>query len=135
MKNEIVKNFLRAVEYPKLLEKLASHCQTPPGKDYLKVFGPVADMGLIDNRLSKTQELEKHLVKQGAPTIPDSQFFIEAFEKARDRGEIFSAPELASLVRFLLEVVRLRQYLSMEAEPPAVFQEWLNRLHALPALK
>ena len=38
-------------------------------------------------------------------------------------------------MKFLSEVVRLRQYLSPEAEIPAVFQEWLNRLHALPALK
>ncbi len=135
MPQEIVKNFLKAVEFPKLLDQLASHCQTPAGRDYLKVFGPTTDLGLIEGRLAKSQELEKHLVKQKSPVIPDSQFFIEAFERARGKGDIFSGNELASLVKFLSEVVKLRQYLSPEPEIPAVFQEWLSRLHALPALK
>jgi DNA mismatch repair protein MutS2 len=135
MSHEIVEKFLKAVEFPKLLEKLASHCQTPAGRDYLEVFGPLADLSLVENRLSKTQELEKHLVKQKTPVIPDSQFFIEAFEKARDKGEVFSGRELAALAQFLSEVVRLRQTFGSEDEVSAVFQEWLGRLHALPDLK
>ncbi len=75
------------------------------------------------------------MAKQKAPAIPDSQFFIESFEKARDKGDVLSAQELAALVQFLSEVVRLRQYLGSESEPPAVFNEWLGRLHALPELK
>jgi DNA mismatch repair protein MutS2 len=135
MKQEIVKNFLKAVEFPKLLDKLASHCQTPAGRDFLKVFAPTADMSLIESRLLNTEELEKHLVKQGEPAIPDSQFFIEAFEKARVKGEILSAVELAALILFLNEAVKLRQYLSPEGEIPVVFQQWLRRLHALPELR
>ncbi len=134
MKSEIVKNFLKAIEYPKLLEKLASHCQTPAGRDYLRVFSPTSDLGLIENRLGKTQELEKHLAKQKFPAIPDSQFFIESFEKARNKGDILSGEELAAIVNFLSEVVRLRQYLGFESETQAAFQEWLGRLHALPTL-
>jgi len=134
LKNEIVENFLRAVEYPKLLSELAGHCQTPAGRDYLKAFGPLPDPSLIENRLSKTRELEKHLLKVGDPTIPDSQYFVEAFERARSKGEVFSSRELASLAIFLDQVVRLRQYLTPEGESPAVFQEWLGRLHALPEL-
>ncbi len=135
MKNEIVDNFLRAVEFPKLLGALAGHCQTPAGRDYLKALGPLADLGLIENRLSKTQELEKHLLKAGDPAVPDSQYFVEVFEKARSKGEIFSARELASLAVFLDQVVRLRQYLTPEGDLPVVFQEWLGRLHALPELR
>jgi len=133
--NEITENFLQAIEYPKLLTKLASHCQTPAGRDYLKALEPLVDATLIENRLSKTRELEKHLLKVGDPTIPDSQFFIDAFEKARSKGEAFSAGELASLAQFLSAVVRLRQYLTPEGETPGVFQEWLGRLHALPELR
>ena len=135
MNNEITENFLAAVEYPKLLEKLASHCQTPTGRDFLRVFTPTGDLGLIENRLSKTQELEKHMARHKNPSIPDSQFFIDAFGKAREKGDILSAGELAALVLFLSETVRLRQYLGTEAEVPALFQEWLGRLHALPELK
>ncbi len=134
MNNEIIENFLRAVEYPKLLAELASHCQTPAGRDYLKALEPLVDPALIENRLSKTRELEKHLLKVGDPVIPDSQFFIDAFESARSKGEAFSAGELASLAQFLSAVVRLRQYLTPEGEIPVVFQEWLGRLHALPEL-
>lgn len=135
MKNEIVENFLQAVEFPRMLSELASHCQTPAGRDFLKAFGPLAEPSLIENRLSKTRELEKHLLKAGDPAVPDSQYFIEAFEKARSKGEVFSARELASLAVFLDEVVRLRQYLTPEGEAPAVFQEWLGRLQALPELR
>ena len=84
-----MKNFLKAVEFPKLLDQLASHCQTPAGRDYLKVFNPTSELALIEGRLAKTQELEKHLVKQKSPSIPDSQFFIEAFERARGKGRYF----------------------------------------------
>ncbi len=135
MKNEIVENFLRAVEYPRLLTELAGHCQTPAGRDYLKALRPLTDLGPIENRLSKTRELEKHFLKSGNPAVPDSQFFLEAFENARSKGEAFSAKELASLSEFLLSVVSLRQYLSPGEEVPPVFQEWLGRLHALPELK
>ena len=135
MKNDIVKNFLQAVEFPRLLAQLAGHCQTPAGRDYLKAFNLLTDPALIENRLSKTRELEKHLLKVGDPAIPDSQYFIEAFEKARSKGEVFSGRELASLSVFLTAVVRLRQYLTPEGEIPAVFQEWLGRLHALPELQ
>ncbi len=167
VKNEIVENFLRAIEFPRLLGELAGHCQTPAGRDYLRALRPLAESGLIENRLSKTRELEKHFLKDGNPAIPDSQFFIDAFEKAHSQGEAFSAGELASLSEFLSALVRLRQYLagadplgrhlagktadqvhgpspaeagdetvrSPEGEVPAVFQEWLSRLHALPELQ
>ncbi len=128
-------NFLKSVEFPRLLANLASHCQTPAGRDFLKTFGPSPDMAVIESRLSKTQGFEKHLLKQNSPTIPDSQFFIESFEKSRARGEVFSGTELASIIKFLGDIVRLRQYLSPESVIAPVFQEWLTRLHALPALK
>lgn len=135
MKNEIQQNFLRAIEFDRLLAELASHCQTPAGRDYLKVFEPLGDVRLIESRLSKTQELEKHLLKAGDPAIPDSQFFIEVFEKARSQGDVFSAKDLAALKIFLTEVVNLRRYLTPEGEIPEVFQEWLGRLHPLPELQ
>ncbi|HEY5038092.1 MAG TPA: hypothetical protein VIJ93_03365, partial [bacterium] len=135
MKNEIMKNFLQAVEFPKLLDNLAGDCQTPAGKIYLRTLGPVEDLVLIESRLSKTQELEKHLIKNGAPRVPDAQYFEEAFENARTKGETFSGGELAALVKFLLDVIRLRQYLSPDSGIPPVLQDWLNRLHALAPLK
>ncbi len=135
MKSEILKNFLKAIEFPRLLQELASHCQTPTGRDFLTVFLPTTDQALIENRLAKSRELEKQLVKKDPPAIPDSQYFIEAFGKARDKGEVLLGRELAALLKFLSEVVKLRQYLSPEGEVPAVFQEWLGRLQTLPALQ
>ncbi len=135
VKDQINQSFLKSIEFKKLLENLASHCQTPAGREFLKTFGPLADKDLIENRLLKTQELEKQMAKQKAPAIPDSQYFVESFEKARAKGDIFSGIELASIIRFLSEVVALRQYLSPDQPIPAVFQEWLNRLHAQPLLK
>ncbi len=133
--NEIIESFLKAVEFPRLLETLAQHCQTPAGSDYLNAFRPSAETAVIESRLTKTQELEKHILKESALLIPDSQFFIDSFDQARSKGLVMSAVELAALVKFLLDVVRLRQYLSPAAGIPVVFKEWLDRLHALPALK
>lgn len=135
MKNEITENFLRAIEFPRLLDRLSGDCQTPAGRDYLKAFRPSADAALVENRLQKTRELEKHFLNQKTLAIPDSQYFIEAFEKARSEGQVFTAAELAALLGFLLEVVRLRQGLSLEGEMPAVFNEWLGRLHDLSPLQ
>ena len=134
LKNEIMKNFLKAIDFPVLLETLASHCQTPAGSDYLKIFSPEEDIAVIENRLNKTQELEKYITTHKTPSIPDSQYFIESLERARTKGDVLSGKELASLVRFLLEVVKLRQYLTPDQEIPSPFGEWLGRLHALPEL-
>src|SRR5258708_4444216 len=131
----ILENFLNAIEFPKLLEGLAVDCQTPAGKAHLKAFQPIVELAEVENRLAKTQELEKHLLKGTNLLIPDAQHFHGAFQNAKSKGEILSAEELASLVRFLLDVIKLRQFLSLEAGVPPVFQAWLERLQALPALR
>src|SRR5438034_1989310 len=114
----VLENFLNAVEFPKLLEGLALDCQTPAGKDRLKGFRPAAELVEVESRLAKTQELEKHLLKGTALLVPDAQHFQGAFQNARLQGEVMSGEELASLVRFLLDVIRLRQFLSPEAGLP-----------------
>ena len=135
MSHEAMKGFLAAVEFPRLLEALSVDCQTPAGKNYLKSFQPLTDMAIAESRLRKTQELEKHLLKNNVITIPDSLHFQSAFQEARTLGQILSAEELASLNRFLADVVRLRQSLSPQKGIPPLFQAWLDRLHALPALR
>lgn len=135
MKNETLEHFLEAVEFPRLLEGLARNCQTPAGVDYLNAFRPATDRAVIESRLGKTRELEQHLSHGDALTVPDSRFFIEAFEGSRTQGLAFSAAELASLSRFLQEVLRLRQFLSPEKGAPGAFGEWLGRLHDLPSLR
>ena len=134
MKTGTHENFLKAVEFPKLLEKLGADCQTPAGRDTLAALEPEADLSLVEARLSKTKELESRILKKGPPSIPDSRFFIEAFEGARERGEAFTGEEFAALLQFLSGVVRLRQYLSADPVIPPAFQGWLGRLNALPAL-
>ncbi len=112
MKSEINQIFLEAVEFPRLLEILARDCQTPSGRDYLRMFRPLGETSNIADRLAKTRELEAQILKQAIPSIPDPQRFIEAFGIAREKGDIFSGKELAALLKFLSDVVRLRQYLS-----------------------
>lgn len=134
MKNNILKKFLEAIEYPKLLALLARSCQTPTGRDYLEAFRPLAEANALTTRLDRTRELERFAAKHKLPAIPDPQHFIEAFGKARVQGDILLGKELAALVQFLGEVTRLRQGLSTEEAVPAVFQEWLSRLNGLPEL-
>jgi DNA mismatch repair protein MutS2 len=123
------------MEFPKLLESLAQDCQTPEGKFFLKTFYPLDDEAILQNRLEKTQELEHHLVKHSSPPIPRSEDFRLPFETSRRAGRVLSAPELAALLKFLQGVIKLRQYLSILEKPPAVFDQWLERLQWLPALK
>jgi len=135
MSRDAIDGFLTAVEFPRLLETLGMDCQTLAGKNHLKEFCPLTDMAAVESRLRKTKELEKYLLKNNVITIPDSQYFQSAFREARTRGQILSAEELASLSRFLADVVRLRQSLSPQESIPPIFQAWLDRLHALPALR
>ena len=135
MKREAIDGFLSAVEFPRLLEALSEDCQTPAGKDHLRSFRPLADTAMVESRLRKTRELEKYILKNNVITIPDSRYFLTAFREVRTRGQILSAEELASLGRFLADVVRLRQSLSPQEGIPPLFQAWLDRLHALPALR
>ncbi len=135
MSEKNLESFLEAVEFPKLLEKLALTCQTPAGKKHLRSFKPLTDGSVIENRLRQTQELEKFLLKNNSLAIPDSQFFASAFQEARSAGQVLSGEELAALARFLSDVVKLRQTLSPSEGIPPVFQEWLGRLLALPILR
>jgi len=135
MNHEAMEGFLAAVEFPRLLEALSADCQTPAGKTYLRSLRPLMDTAAVESRLRKTQELEKHILKNNVITIPDSQHFQSAFQEARTRGQILSAEELASLGRFLADVVKLRQSLSPPEGVSSLFQAWLDRLHALPALR
>jgi DNA mismatch repair protein MutS2 len=128
-------NFLKAMEFPKLLETLAQDCQTPEGKLFLKTFYPLDDEAILQNRLEKTQELEQHLVKHSTPPIPRSEDFRLSFETSRRVGRVLSALELTALLQFLQDVIKLRQYLSILEKPPVVFEQWLERLQWLPALK
>src|SRR5580658_52240 len=112
MNDQAIRGFLAAVEFPKLLEVLSAGCQTPMGKTHLKSFRPLMDTAVVESRLRKTQELEKHILKNNVITIPDSQYFQSAFQEARTQGQILSGEELAALSRFLTDVVRLRQSLS-----------------------
>jgi dsDNA-specific endonuclease/ATPase MutS2 len=135
MNDQVMKGFLSAVEFPKLLEVLSADCQTSMGKTHLKSFRPLMDTAVVESRLRKTQELEKHILKNNVIAIPDSQYFQPAFQEARTQGQILSGEELAALSRFLTDVIRLRQSLSPQEGIPSIFQAWLVRLHALPALQ
>jgi DNA mismatch repair protein MutS2 len=135
MNDPNLKNFLQAVEFPRLLEKLSQNCQTPLGRTALLGFEPLADEAFLKERLNRTEQLEKHLVKHAMPPVPGSEDFQESFQQSKAEGKVLSAPELSAILRFLSGVVKLRQYLSLDERPAPVFQEWLSRLSALPALK
>jgi DNA mismatch repair protein MutS2 len=129
-----IEHFLQAVEFPKLLDQLSKDCQTLAGREFLRALRPLKETVEIEERLAKTRELEKYMTKRSDLTIPDNQSFIEPFGSAKDTGGVFSGRELAALLKFIREVVKLRQYLSQEPELPVVFQGWMARLHALPEL-
>ena len=126
MKIEINQNFLEAVEFPRLLDILTKDCQTPSGRDYLRMLRPLGETLAIEERLGKTRELEKQILKQAIPSIPDPQRFIEAFGNAREKGEAFSGKELTALLKFLRDVVRLRQYFSKQDYLPQPVQVGQN---------
>src|ERR1700722_4576486 len=135
MNDVSLENFLKAVEFSRLLESLAKDCQTPAGRNLLFQFRPLADEKILRDRLARTEQLEKHLIRHSALSIPRAEDFQASFEETRLSGKTLSAVELAALSRFLANVVKLRQYLSLEQNPAAAFTEWLERLQALPVLR
>ncbi len=126
-----IEHFLQAVEFPKLLDQLSKDCQTLAGREFLRALRPLKETVEIEERLAKTRELEKYMTKRSDLTIPDNQSFIEPFGSAKDTGGVFSGRELAALLKFIREVVKIRQYLSQEPELPVVFQGWMARLSRL----
>jgi DNA mismatch repair protein MutS2 len=133
--NDIQKNFMEAVEFPRLLERLSEACQTQAGKEALRSLGPLSDAPALKARLDRTRELEPSILKDGAPPVPDASHFQEALERTRTQGAALSGAELSALSHFLGRVVKLRQYLSPEGALPPSFRDWLTRLQALPDLK
>jgi DNA mismatch repair protein MutS2 len=135
MNDVSLEDFLKAVEFPRLLENLAKDCQTPAGRNLLFQFRPLGDEKTLRDRLARTEELEKHLIRHSAPSIPRAEDFQDSFEDSRVSGKVLSALELAALARFLAQVVKLRQTLSMDEKQAPAFVEWLTRLQPLPALR
>ncbi|MGH7739300.1 MAG: hypothetical protein ACREL1_04050, partial [bacterium] len=127
-----LENFLRAVEFSRLLEILAQNCQTPAGREAVIGLRPLTEERLLRERLDRTQKIEKHMAAYSTPPIPHPGNFKEAFDQSQSAGKVLSAEEISALLRFLSGVVKLRQYLSPEA---TIFADWLERLQSLPDLK
>ena len=129
-------NFLKAMEFSKLLETLAQDCQTPEGKLFLKAFYPLRmtkRFFKIDYR--KPRNSKSIWSSIPPPPSPGRRIFAYPFETSRRVGRVLSALELTALLQFLQDVIKLRQYLSILEKPPVVFEQWLERLQWLPALK
>ncbi len=128
-------NFLQAVEYPKVLEKLALACTTAAGKDLLLSLRPVTDEAEIRERLERTRLLEDHVARYGVPPVPDPSGNRRALDAARERGECLDGRELAGLAAFLDGIVRLRRHLAGEGRLESPFRDWMSRLDALPPMR
>ncbi len=103
---------LRILEYPTVLDRLAYHCRSVPGK--LKATGlhPITDVESLNLRLDLISEMTDLFKFDGGP--PDLEFgdLARRLEQAASSGEIFEPKELleySSFFKTVLDCQRLKE--------------------------
>lgn len=127
--------FLKAIEYPKVLSEIARSCTTQAGRDHLASLRPLAEPGVVTERLERTRLLEEHGNRYGTPPVPDPTGPARHLAAARERGESYDGRELSELALFLDGITALRRHLAGESRLQCPFHDWMSRLDACAGLR
>ena len=103
---------LKILEYPTVLDRLAYHCRSAPGKRKATGLHPVTDVESLDSRLDLISEMNDLFRFDGGP--PDLEFgdLARRLEQAASSGEIFEPKELldySSFFKTVFECQRLKE--------------------------
>ncbi len=103
---------LKILEYPTVLDRLAYHCRSAPGKRKATGLHPITDVESLDSRLDLISEMNDLFRFDGGP--PDLEFgdLARRLEQAASSGEIFEPKELldySSFFKTVFECQRLKE--------------------------
>jgi DNA mismatch repair protein MutS2 len=108
---------LACLEFPEILDRLASRTRSPYGREAAGQLRPTPDAGLARERLAETEEMLRHLQTRGRlPTsLPvDARPLLDRLEVA---GSILPVAEIATLLAQLRTGQEVRLALASSPEP------------------
>ncbi len=103
------KKALHVLEYDKIIEKLADHATSDPGRKLCKELVPSSDIRQIRKDLQKTNDAIARIFKKGSISFGDNKEF-GATLKALKIGSSLDMAALLRLASFLDNVNRVKSY-------------------------
>ena len=100
---------LHVLEYDKIIEKLADHATSEPGRKLCKELIPSSDINEIRNNQKKTSDAISRIFKKGSTSFGDNRNF-EGTLKALKIGSALEAVSLLRIAAFLDNVNRVKTY-------------------------
>ncbi len=100
---------LRVLEYDKIIEKLAEHASSEPGKKLCRELVPSSDIKEIRNNQEKTKDAISRLFKKGSTSFGDNKDF-QGVLKALKIGSALDMANLLKIAAFLDNVNRVKSY-------------------------
>ncbi|MFI5399690.1 MAG: endonuclease MutS2 [SAR324 cluster bacterium] len=119
---------LEALEWPRLLDDLASRLRTAPGQTAFAGLRSLDNVEAIRRSLTLIQEL-KLLLKAGVPLEFDGVQSIGPFVERAEKQGVLSLEELAAVSATQQAALRLQDALTREAELPGL-REFAHGLHS-----
>ena len=103
------KKNLRTLEYNKIIEMLAGHASTEPGKKRALALLPESRAFEIDRMQQNTEDAVGRILREGSVSFNARANMKEAVSRLR-KGSNLSAAELLSIALLLENVLRVRSY-------------------------
>ncbi len=100
---------LHVLEYDKIIEKLAEHATSDPGRKLCRELLPSSDIGQIRADLRKTEDAIARIFKKGSVNFGDNRNF-DGTLKALKIGSSLDMKGLLQLAAFLENVGRVKNY-------------------------
>ena len=100
---------LHVLEYDKIIEKLADHATSEPGRKLCKELVPSSDINEIRNNQKKTSDAISRIFKKGSTSFGDNRNF-EGTLKALKIGSALEPVSLLRIAAFLDNVNRVKTY-------------------------
>jgi DNA mismatch repair protein MutS2 len=100
---------LHVLEYDKIIEKLAEHATSDPGRKLCRELLPSSDIGQIRADLRKTEDAIARIFKKGSVNFGDNRNF-DGTLKALKIGSALDMKGLLQLAAFLENVGRVKNY-------------------------
>lgn len=91
---------LKVLEYRSILERLAHHCRSTPGKRRALALSPYSEMDALNRALDLVSEMKDIFDFDGGPPGLEFDDLAERLESARSSGDIFEPKELLDFSSF-----------------------------------
>lgn len=124
-----------ALEFDKILNKLASYTDNPEVKERLLALRPIKELEAARRAQRDTAEAASACLKLGGPPVNLSAVNPKAAVKRTEQGGVLSARELLDISRLLYVTRRMKAYLSETAQECGTLHAYAAALETAKALE